>query len=317
MHHHQPTSLREQLAEVVLHLLNALSATIKAWDIAWERSTFRRGLIVSIATTLVFWVYNINVTVDVKSTHASVAPIKAVKQPKMYEREEPLIIDATSFDFSSDLHHTIRVYYGLKYRHQVLSAWDRVYRRSQQYTEVFDQVADELGIPAVILKGIAARESKMQPHLISPAGAEGLMQVMPSHYALHAQAADWCGDERYEWRNPCHNIYAGALVYKSALHQAEGDTLLALMMYHMGEEHDIFQTAREVGANSFLSVYHAQKDNEKYYALEVMSWVLAFASHEMFGRVQPMYHPNDLKTFTDKVNVASLLTIYPAQTPVE
>ncbi len=261
--------------------------------------------------------YNINVTVDVKSTHASLAPAKTVKQPKMHEREDPLIIDAASFDFASDLHHTVRVHYGLKYRSQVLSAWERVYRRSQQYTEIFDRVADELGIPVAVLKGIAARESKMQAHVVSPARAQGLMQVMPSHYAFHAQAADWCGDERYEWRNPCHNIYAGGLVYKDALIRAEGDVLLALMIYHMGPENAIFQTAREVGANSFLSVYHAQKDNEKYYALEVMSWVLAFASQEAFGRVQPMYHPNDLKTFTDKVNVAALLTIYPAQTPVE
>ncbi len=49
-----------------------------------------------------------------------------------------------------------------------------------QYDSAFTQASQKTGLPAELIKAVAVAESHMNPHAVSPAGARGLMQMVPS-----------------------------------------------------------------------------------------------------------------------------------------
>ena len=49
-----------------------------------------------------------------------------------------------------------------------------------KYDAAFLAAAAENGLPAELLKAVAVAESRMNPDAVSPAGAKGLMQMLPS-----------------------------------------------------------------------------------------------------------------------------------------
>ncbi len=50
---------------------------------------------------------------------------------------------------------------------------------NNQWATVFDQAAADYGLPVGLLDAVAEVESMFDPHAVSPAGAQGLMQFMP------------------------------------------------------------------------------------------------------------------------------------------
>lgn len=77
------------------------------------------------------------------------------------------------------------------------------------------------------LRWVAAKESAMKPNAVSPAGATGLMQLMPSnfdHYGLTSETA----------KNPYASIAAGGDMLARLLGKYK-DPSLALMAYNWGE----------------------------------------------------------------------------------
>lgn len=48
------------------------------------------------------------------------------------------------------------------------------------YDADFLSAAERNGVPAELLKAVAVAESRMNPRAVSPAGAQGLMQIIPS-----------------------------------------------------------------------------------------------------------------------------------------
>lgn len=53
-------------------------------------------------------------------------------------------------------------------------------RNLDAYDAAFLSAADANGLPAELLKAVAVAESRMNPDAVSPAGAKGLMQMIPS-----------------------------------------------------------------------------------------------------------------------------------------
>lgn len=82
--------------------------------------------------------------------------------------------------------------------------------RLEMLRPTFDKVADESGIPAALLEGVAWTESNFDRNAVnSTSGAAGLMQVMPQNFA----GLGWTGEQ---WRDPLTNIRGGARILRES-----------------------------------------------------------------------------------------------------
>lgn len=214
------------------------------------------------------------------------------------------------FDTSSDLHQTINTHYSIKYRWKIQRSFQRVYNRFLQHEELFEKVSRDTGLPVSLLFAIAVRESNITPGAVSIEDARGVMQVMPSHWQTWKKAARRCGDAYYDYNNMCHGLYAGALVFSNKLTGTKGDVMIALLHYHLGPNHREWVNARALEAERFLSMYYGINSKEKYYALEVMSWALAFESYQTFGKIKHTYQRESMVHFFEHINLNKLLTVH-------
>lgn len=88
------------------------------------------------------------------------------------------------------------------------------------------QVAEEVGIEAALLQAVVGQESGFNPLAISPAGAAGLMQLMP------ATARRFGVRDRFD---PAQNLRGGARYLAWLLQHFDQDLDLALAGYNAGE----------------------------------------------------------------------------------
>lgn len=89
---------------------------------------------------------------------------------------------------------------------------------------LISEVAARHGLPASLLKGVVAAESGFNPRAVSPAGAIGLMQLMP------ATAMALGVNDPFD---PASNLDGGARYLKQMLDRF-GDIRLALAAYNAG-----------------------------------------------------------------------------------
>lgn len=95
--------------------------------------------------------------------------------------------------------------------------------RCRQYQPVVRAVAERAGLEPTLMLALAWVESGFNSQAISPAGAQGLMQLMP-----RTSAAFGC-DEPWE---PRCSVVAAATYYKRLLKQFKGNEVYALCAYH-------------------------------------------------------------------------------------
>ena len=89
-------------------------------------------------------------------------------------------------------------------------------------------VADVYVVPATLVRAVIAQESDFKPKALSPAGAIGLMQVMPfnaTKLGLRTAEQLW---------NPRLNILAGVRLLAVLLKHYEGDLVAVLVAYNSG-----------------------------------------------------------------------------------
>jgi soluble lytic murein transglycosylase-like protein len=92
--------------------------------------------------------------------------------------------------------------------------------------------AAEYGIPPAILLGLAWLESGWNQAMVSPAGAVGIMQIMP---ATAAWGLEYLAPDATNWRtDPGDNIRLGAAIFAHMLWQAGYDLEIALAFYYQG-----------------------------------------------------------------------------------
>jgi soluble lytic murein transglycosylase-like protein len=90
--------------------------------------------------------------------------------------------------------------------------------------ELADAAADKYGLPRVLLRSMMAAESGLQPQAVSPKGAIGLMQLMPS-------TAQDLGVDPYD---PVQNVDAAARYLRDLLDKYHGGLRHALAAYNAG-----------------------------------------------------------------------------------
>jgi soluble lytic murein transglycosylase-like protein len=87
------------------------------------------------------------------------------------------------------------------------------------------EAAARAGLPAAFVESVAKTESAFDPAAVSPKGAIGVMQLMPSTAkAMGADPSD-----------PAQNIEAGAKLLRELLLKYDGDVVKALAAYNAGE----------------------------------------------------------------------------------
>ncbi|WP_036506604.1 transglycosylase SLT domain-containing protein [Nocardioides sp. URHA0020] len=92
------------------------------------------------------------------------------------------------------------------------------------YASLFDSAASKYGVSADLLAAVAKQESGYNPHATSPAGAQGLMQLMPST-AKSLGVSDTF--------DPAQSVDGAARLLSSLLDRF-GSTKLALAAYNAG-----------------------------------------------------------------------------------
>lgn len=92
------------------------------------------------------------------------------------------------------------------------------------FTGAFRRASQKTGLSLSLLSGVAWEESRMDPHAVSGAGAEGLLQLMPGTARAVAISE----------RSPSANILAGARYLQLMIERFNGDLELALAAYNAG-----------------------------------------------------------------------------------
>lgn len=99
------------------------------------------------------------------------------------------------------------------------TAWDRAAAAA-----TLDQAALEAGLPSALLEALVWQESRWHPNAVSPKGAIGLTQLMPT------TARELGVDPR----DPAANLHGGARYLRSLLDHFDGDLVKALAAYNAG-----------------------------------------------------------------------------------
>jgi len=96
---------------------------------------------------------------------------------------------------------------------------------SQEFDKIITQVAGEFGVDPGLIKAVIAVESNGNPRAVSPAGAQGLMQLMPR------TAAELGVTDPFD---PVQNIRAGTRYLSQLQNRYQGDLKLTLAAYNWG-----------------------------------------------------------------------------------
>lgn len=93
------------------------------------------------------------------------------------------------------------------------------------YESCFQAAADTYQVPVNLLKAVAKAESNFTADAVSPCGAQGIMQLMPStaHYLGVSNSFD-----------PAQNIMGGAKYLRQMLDRFDGNVSMAVAAYNAG-----------------------------------------------------------------------------------
>ncbi|MGJ7458045.1 transglycosylase SLT domain-containing protein [Halomonas sp. RA08-2] len=113
--------------------------------------------------------------------------------------------------------------------------WDALdWRFPEAYREHFLHWGRQTSVDPYLLMGIARRESAYNPTAVSPAGARGLMQVMPGTATQLARQLGISDPGAYGVLDPALNIRLGSTYIRDMLDRYSGNRLAAAAAYNAG-----------------------------------------------------------------------------------
>lgn len=128
-----------------------------------------------------------------------------------------------------------------QWHHQAITSmiqagyWDDIgVRFPLAYQAVFTRNARETAVPLHLLMALSRQESSFAPSIVSPAGARGLMQLMPATAAETAKREGIRYSSRRELFDPDVNVRLGSRYYRRMLERFDNNRILATAAYNAG-----------------------------------------------------------------------------------
>lgn len=104
-----------------------------------------------------------------------------------------------------------------------------------KYQEIVVSEAANNNLDIYLLYSVIKSESGFDPDAVSPAGAVGLMQLMPSTFSYLQKCLNGNIElDEDDLKNPQVNIHYGAYYLRSLLNKYDGDEELAVCAYNAG-----------------------------------------------------------------------------------
>jgi hypothetical protein len=144
------------------------------------------------------------------------------------------------------------------------------YERILAVQGIVEQAASEHGIDPMLINAVIWVESRFIPNAKSPAGARGLMQLMP---ATAAYLAKRMGERSAHAYDPAFNVRAGSL-YLAEMIEKFGDEQQAVAAYHAGPGN----------VKRWVEAGDAFPDYSQTYVAKVMDARMRFAGVDAHGR---------------------------------
>lgn len=122
----------------------------------------------------------------------------------------------------------------------IVASWrmqaNPVYARAElparyPYADHISRVAERYDLPPELVAGVVYVESRFNPRSVSPKGAVGLMQLLPSTARPLARKL---GYARYDLMDPATNLEIGAYFLRDRIRYYDGDVHSALSYYNGG-----------------------------------------------------------------------------------
>ena len=110
--------------------------------------------------------------------------------------------------------------------YQAVKKWTQLYQLGNtHFDKIIREAAKYYRLPPALIKAIIAAESSFNPKAISPAGAIGLMQLMPSTAkAMHI----------HNPFSPRQSIYGGTRYIRTLTNQFNGNLIPTIASYNAG-----------------------------------------------------------------------------------
>ncbi len=102
------------------------------------------------------------------------------------------------------------------------------------FKQEFDRNATKHGLPLQLLLAVSRQESAFAPDVVSPAGARGLMQLMPATAKMVAKQHRVDYRQLRDLENPSINVQLGSHYYNDMIKKFNGNRILATAAYNAG-----------------------------------------------------------------------------------
>ena len=169
-------------------------------------------------------------------------------------------------------------------------------QRQSAYFPIFEECLAKDSIPDQ-LKYLTIVESGINPNALSPAGALGLWQFMPSTGRMFGLNGDWYIDERCDpWKSS-----VAAAKYLKQLHKTFDDWELALAAYNCGPGNVRRAIRRSGGKETFWEIYNYLPRETRSYVPQFMavSYAMNYADeHNLFVGDDELEFFPETKTIT-------------------
>ena len=116
-----------------------------------------------------------------------------------------------------------------------------------KYHIIIKKYAAKYDLDWFLVSSLIYYESRFRSNALSPKGACGLMQIMPSTAQAEAAKMGWGKVEHRDLFKPKINIELGCLHLRDILREFNGDTKLALVAYNAGSG-SVYKWYRQAGA---------------------------------------------------------------------